>query len=239
MANYTRKPDVVLPHLKTTKSGEVITNIACKIQVPARYMDVGLGQIGTETYVMGYFALILESGEYTVCNVAALVELNPFKTITATIDDVLYYEFYFEPGQVVIKTTDLLRRAQLMYNILDEFIFKGKVPWYLEYEDLGRLFDTAKSHGDSQVGESLETIEFIASIIARHVNDRTQPIRLQVNDYKDISLKTTDYVALNSVFYSVNSTMNRLTGSYFNDGIVSSMVIPTDKISTIESILRA
>ncbi len=239
MPKYIRKPEVVLQALKTTSTGQVITQQACKIQVPARFMDVGLGQIGTETYVMGYFALILDSHEYTVCNIAAIVELNPFKTLTTLIDDVLYYEFYFEPGDVVIKTTDLVRRSNLMYNIFDEFVFKGKVPWYLEYEDLGKLFDTAKSHGDSNVGESLETIEFITSIISRHTDDRTQPIRLLIKDYKEITKDSVQYVGMNSVFYSVNSTMNRLTGSYFNDGIVSSMVIPTDKVSTIESILRA
>lgn len=239
MPKYIRKPEVVLQHLKTTSTGQVITQKACKIQVPARFMDVGLGQIGSETYVMGYFALILDTHEYAVCSIAAIVELNPFKTITVMIDDILYYEFYFEPGDVVIKTTDVVRRSNLMYNIFDEFIFKGKVPWYLEYEDLGKLFDTAKSHGDSNVGESLETIEFITSIISRHIDDRTQPVRLAVKEYKDITKDSVQYVGMNSVFYSVNSTMNRLTGSYFNDGIVSSMVIPTDKVSTIESILRA
>lgn len=239
MPKYVRKPEVVLQHLKTTSSGQVITNQACKIQVPARFMDIGLGQIGSETFVMGYFALILDTLEYTVCNVAAIVELNPSKTITVLIDDVLYYEFYFEPGSVVINTTDLLRRSKLMFNIIDEFIFKGKVPWYLEYEDLGKLFDTAKSHGDSNVGESLETIEFIASIVTRHINDRTKPIRQLITEYKDIQRDYLQYVGMNSVFYSVNSTMNRLSGSYFSDGVTSSLVIPTDKVSTIESILRA
>lgn len=233
-----RDSAVVLEQLKTT-AGQVITRSACKIQVPARYMDIGLGQIGTETYILGCFALILETGQYAVCNIAAIVEINPFKTITTKIDEVLYYEFYFEPGQVVIKTTDVLRRAPLMYNIFDEFMFKGKVPWFLEYEDVGKLFDTAKSHGDSNVGENLETIEFIASIVTRHVSDRTKPIRHIIQDYKDLKRDNINYVGMNSIFYSVNSTLNKLAGSYFNDGVTSALVTPTEKVSTIESILRA
>lgn len=233
-----RDPDAVLEQMKTTAAGQVITRSACRIQVPARYLDIGLGEIGTETYVLGCFALILPSGQYTVCNLTAIVELEPFKTVTTKIDDVLYYEFHFEPGQVVIKTTDLLRRSDIMYNIIDEFIFKGKVPWYLEYEDVGKLLDTAKSHGDSNVGESLETIEFLASIITRHVKDRTRPIRQIIRDYKELSHANINYVGLASVFYSVNSTLNKLAGSYFTDGVTSALVTPTEKVSTIEAILR-
>lgn len=234
-----RDPAAVLAQLKTTAAGQVITRSSCKIQVPARYIDIGLGQIGTETYILGCFALILDSGQYTVCNIAAIVELEPFKTVTTKIEEVLYYEFYFEPGQVVIKTTDVLRRSALMYNIFDEFMFKGKIPWYLEYEDVGKLFDTAKSHGDSNVGENLETIEFIASIITRHVKDRTKPIRQVIQDYKELNKVNINYVGLASIFYSVNSTLNKLAGSYFNDGVTSALVTPTENISKIESILRA
>lgn len=236
---YTRNPAAVLEQLKVSAAGQVITRAYCKIQVPARYMDIGLGQIGAETFTLGCFALILEDGNYTVCNITSIVELNPFKTLTTTIDEVLYYEFYFEPGQVVIPTVDVLRRSDIMYNIFDEFMFKGKVPWYLNYEDLGKLFDTAKSHGDSNVGESLETIELIASMITRHVKDRTKPIRQVLQDYKELIPANVDYVGLNSIFYSVNSTLNKLAGSYFTDGVSSALVTPTDNVSTIESILRA
>ena len=236
---YHRNAPAVLDQLKVSPAGQVITRAYCKIQVPARYMDIGLGQIGTETFVLGCFALMLEDGQYTVCNIASIVELNPFKTLTTMIDEVLYYEFYFEPGQVVIPTIDVLKRSDIMYNIFDEFMFKGKVPWYLNYEDIGKLFDTAKSHGGSNVGESLETIELIASMITRHVKDRTRPIRQVIQDYKELTPNNISYVGLNSIFYSVNSTLNKLAGAYFTDGITSALVTPTDNMSTIESILRA
>lgn len=239
MSNRKRNPEAVLAQLKTTASGQVITKVDCKIQVPERFMNIGLGQIGTETYILGCFVIILETGEYSVCNINAIIEINPFKTLLTKIDDVMYYEFYFEPGQVVIKTTDILRRSTLMYNIFDEFVFKGKVPWYLDYEDLGKLFDTAKSHGDSNVGENQETIEFIASIITRHASDRTKPLRELLSELKTVDQKDINYVGLSSVFYSVSNTMNKLTGSYFNDGVTSALVTPTDNISKIESILRA
>jgi len=235
---YVRNPDIIKQNLITTKNGQIMTKVPCRIQVPSRFIDRGLGQIGIDTYVMGIFAIIDESNNYSVCNINALVELDPFKTITVTIDDVEYYEFHFKANSVVVKTTDLIRRNVLMYNIFDELVFKGKVPWYMSYEDMGKLFDTAKSHADSNIGETQEVIEFIASIITRSKQDRKNYIRTIAQSYKDVEADKIAYVPMMSVFYSINSTMNKISGSYFSDGITSSLVTPTEKISTVESILR-
>ena len=107
----------------------------------------------------------------------------------------------------------------------------------MEYEDLGKLLDTSKELANSDVGKNQDVIEFIVSMISRNKNDRTINIRHILNSYKD--LHDISYVPLSSVFYSVNTTINKLSGSYFNDGIVSALVKKTDDTSEIEKILRA
>lgn len=181
--------------------------------------------------------MINETGRYTVRNINALIELNPNKTEVVKIGSVDYHQFEFDAYQVMIKTSNIIKRDNIIYNIFDEFLFKGKVPWYLEYEDLGKLLDTAKKFANSDVGKNQDVIEFIVSMIARTSNDRTINIRHILNNYKD--LHDISYVPLSSVFYSVNTTINKLSGSYFNDGIVSALVKKTDDISEIEKILRA
>jgi hypothetical protein len=239
MSKYVRNAQAVLPKLVVNEGGQVITKANCKIQVPVRFSEIGLGQIGIDTFAYGLFPIIMEDGNYALMNVTALVELDPFKLEIIEIDDVQYHEFSFEAGQVVIKTTNLLQKETLMYNILDELIFKGKIPWYVAYEDLGKIFDSAKKHAKSNVGNIPETIEFIAAMVCRSKEDRTKYIRTVANTYKDTSLSQISYVPLKSVFYAVNSTVNKLTGSYFSDGIVSALVNPTTKVEKIESILRA
>lgn len=239
MTKYRRNAPAVLGQLFENKAGQILTRVPCKIQVPTRFSDIGLGQIGINTFTYGMFALIHENGDYAVCNVNALVELNPFKTIVVTINETDYHEFYFEAGDVIIKTSDLVKRDTLMYNVMDEFIFKGKIPWYVGYEDLGKLFDTAKKHADSNVGQNLEVIEFIAAMVTRSKEDRSKYIRTTANNYADVALNKLDYVALKSVFYSISSTVNKLAGSYFNDGVVSALVNPTARVERIESILRS
>jgi hypothetical protein len=239
MAKYTRNASAINAQLFETESGQIITKVPCKIQIPARFADIGLAQVGVNTFVYGCFAIINDNNEYAVCNVNTLIEINPFKTLKVKIDDVPYYEFTFEAGQVVIKTSTTVRRDTLMYNVIDELIFQGKVPWYLGYEDVGKLFDTAKEFANSNMGENLETIEFLAAIITRSKDDRTQYIRLAANSYSDVTVNKITYVPLKSMFYSVNSTLNKLSGSYFSDGLTSALVKTTDKVDKLESILRA
>lgn len=236
---YKRNADKVLSNLVTSKSGQVLTKLPCSIEVPARFMDVGLGQIGVDTFVLGCFAIILEDNTYAVMNVNSLVELDPYKTETVKRDGVDYYQFSFEAKQVMIKTTSLVKRDTLMFNIFDEFDFKGKIPWYMGYEDLGKLFDTAKDYANSNVANNQEVIELLASMITRHKKDRSKYIRVSISNYKDINIANTEFVPLKSVFYSVNSTVNKLAGSYFADSVTSALVNPTEKVEKIESILRA
>jgi hypothetical protein len=33
------------------------------------------------------------------------------------------------------------------FRIYDEFMSKGNIPWYMSYEDSGKMFETAGKHG--------------------------------------------------------------------------------------------
>lgn len=239
MPKLVRDSAKVLAQLVENNAGEVITKQNCKIQVPVRFSTIGLGQIGINTHTYGLFALILDTGEYTVCNINSLIELNPSRLTIVDVNGVDYHQFEFEAYQVVIKTTTLVKRDSIMYNIFDEFIFKGKIPWYVDYEDLGKIFDSAKEYANSNVGSNQDVIEFIASLITRFKDDRSKPLRGRVTSYKEITNENVTYVPLNSVFYSVTSTLNKLAGSYFNDGVVSALVNKSTEVSQLESILRS
>jgi hypothetical protein len=235
---YTRSSACKV-NLVDNGKGQILTKQNCKIQVPFRYSTRGLGEVSVDTRIYGCFPVIFENGQYTLCNVTSVIEINPFKTSVVLIDEVEYHQFEFRAGDVVIKNTEVVRDDLLMYNIFDEFIFKGKIPWYMGYDDLGKLFDTAASHAGSNVGDNYEVIELIASMVTRSKEDRSKYIRSVAETYADVSDGKIDYVPLSSVFYSVNSTVNKIAGSYFTDGVVSALVVPTAKVDKIESILRA
>lgn len=238
MAKYKRDATQVLSHLKENQAGQVIAKSPMKIICPVRFSEIGLGQVGIDTYVYGLFALVLDNGLYAVMNVNALIAIDPYKFSIVTIDEVDYHEFYFDAGDVVIKTVDVVRKEAIIFKVFNEFVFQGKVPWYVSYKDVGLLFSTAKKYAGSNVAQNPEVLEFVASMIARSKEDRTIPIREVAKSAQDFADSNIDYVALKSVFFTVKSTVNKLTGSYFKDGVTSALVNPTTSVDRLERILR-
>lgn len=234
-----RKPEVVLQQLAKNSANQVICKVACKVQVPLRFKDKNLAEVGIRTFVYGFFPIILSTGEYAVMNLTSKVELAPSTTITTMVDGVEYYEFSFLPGSILFKNTYVLKDESMMFSVFEEFVFLGKVPWYAEYDDIGKLFDTAKKHGGSNVAQTPEVIEFIASMIGRRKDDKTKYLRTTVKSYDETKSDKVAYVPLKSVYYSVNSTLNKLAGSYMSAGIDSAIVAPSTTVENIESILRA
>jgi hypothetical protein len=240
MASYKRNPEAVKKQLVENASGEILTKVNCKIQIPKRFVDRGLGEAGITTFSYGCFPIILvDTNEYSLLNINALIELNPSKTTPLEIDEEEYIEFYFDANTVVIKSTTLVRRDTMMFNVFDEFVFKGKIPWYVDYTDLGKLFDTADIFAGSNVGKNPEVIEFIASMITRPKSDFTKYLRATAKSYADTESDKIGYVPLSSVYYSVNSTVNKIAGAYFQEGVVSALVTPSKEVQKIEKILRA
>jgi hypothetical protein len=58
-----------------------------------------------------------------------------------------------------------------------------------------------------------------------------------VQSIDDIVKKPPVYIPLRSVTYTATNTTNKLAGSYFQEGLVSALVSPSERKERIESIL--
>jgi hypothetical protein len=181
----------------------------------------------------------MDDSTYSVCNVNAMVEIVPDRTLVTQINGTDYYEFFFEPNSQVIKTLNLVQEGTIVYNVFNEFLLMAKIPWYIDYDDLGKLFDTASKYAKSGIGDVPETIEFFSSIVARPVKDRANYIRTALTSYSDASSNNLSFIGLTNVFYAIHSTMNKLAGNYFNDALISALVTPSTETTVVEKILRA
>lgn len=233
-----RNAEKVLSQLSDLPGKPVIAKSNLVIQVPCRFNEMGLAQIGSSVFVYGLLAIILETGEYAVCNVVAYMELGSCIIDKTTIDDVDYYNFHFKAGDVVFKTKELIKRANLVFSAMREFFLNGKIPWYVSYEDLGKIFDTAKRHSGTRAEITAPIIEFMAGYVARDKEDRSKFLRETAKTKEDFKKKLT-WVPMKSVYWSAPGTVNKIAGAYFQDGIVSAIVNPSEKTEKIESILRA
>lgn len=233
-----RDPAKVQSYLKELPGGRLVTTKGCKIYIPARFAERGLASIGIETYIVGIYAIVVDDTHYGVSMVNAMLPIEPTSTVTIQIDGEEFYEFTFEAGSTVVSSVNLVKTDTLVYKIYDEIISKGRVPWYLGYAELGKLFDTAPYHAGAKIGTNHEVTELIISMIARNPRNRHEYYRTSIKTPEDMLATDPAYIPLRSVTYAATNTLNRLAGSYFTEGVVSALVNPTERTERIEDLLR-
>ena len=234
-----RDKDKVHACLIETPSKQLIASKECKIYIPQRFEQIGLASIGVETHIVGLYAIVFEDRYYAVCSVNAMMRITPSKTEKIKIGHVDYFEFTFNEGSVIVPNMDLVKRDILTYYIYDEIFSAGRVPWYITYDDLGSIFDTAADHAGANIGKNREITEMLVSLISRDQNDRSQFFRINCELGENVvnSLKPS-YIPLKSVIFSATNTTNKLAGAYMQHGVVSALVTPSEKTERIEALLR-
>lgn len=228
----------VLAALTDLPDKPVVTKSDMVIQVPSRFRDIGLLSIGSKTFVFGFFAMILPDGTYGIMSVNALMELGPCQVDREEINGEEYMNFIFKKGDVLFRTKKLVCRTSVIFKTFDEFFFKGKIPWYGSYDDISSIFATAKKHSKTRAEVTPEVVEFLTAYISRDKNNRKFFIRETAKSYQEFQTNLR-FVPMQSVFWSAPGTVNKLAGAYFENGIVSALVNPSERVEKIESILRA
>lgn len=227
----------VKPYFRELGDGSLIAAKALKIVIPSRFAERSLAEIGMETHICGIAGIVVEEKWYAVFLVNAMLRIEPTSTLKIMIEDDEYYEFSFDAGAVVMPTTQLVKTDTLVFRIYDELIAKGRAPWYMGYDELGKLFDTAKSFAGANIGENHEVTELLISMIARDPQDRTKYYRQTVKSREDLIKRPPVIIALRSVQYSATNTVNKLAGSYWQDALTSALVSPSERVERIESLL--
>jgi hypothetical protein len=209
-----------------------------KLYIPARFAERQLASVGIETHIMGITAIVVEDTYYGVLLVNAMMKIDPTSTLKVMVGDDEYFEFFFEAGSTVVVSTQLVKINTLVFRIYDELIAKGRVPWYLGYNEMGKLFNTAKEFAGANIGQNHEVTELIVSMIARDPEDRTQYYRQTIKKEEDLKKRPPVFIPLRSVQYSATNTVNKLAGSYWQNALVSALVSPATRTERIENLLR-
>ena len=231
-----RDAEKVLATLKRV-GDKVITLEGCKIHIPVRYETVGLATVGVDTVIYGFFNLILADGSYcTVSNVCSMIPVTPDEISTFKIDDVAYYELSFDKGSVLFPNMKVFRNDLIIQKVFNEFINKGKLPYWTTYEDSENMFSTASTHANANLG-SFEGLAISTSIIARDPNDVSRYYRETLGDPNATKQKPV-YVPAASVRHSATRTVAKLVGSHSGDAIVSAINNPSEQADLIDYVLR-
>lgn len=234
--NLIRDGEKIISCLKEI-GDKLITTKGCKIYFPKRFEDKGVATIGSYNEVLGFIGIVVDNKYYAALSVIAKIPFTPDETNTIDINGTIYYEMSFDPGSVVCPNLNVIKQDTLCFNIYDIF-FKGCVPWYMDYKDMCDIYSTAKEYADASIGERPEAIALSVSLIARDSDNIRIYYRQTVGNMSKGCVKTPTWISMKSVEYGATNTISKLGGNYFQDGVISSLLDPTDKVEKIERILR-
>lgn len=232
-----RNASYIFSQLVETEDNRLITKEDCTIYLPLRFQEKRLVVLGEDIRIVGLFAI--QMGKYYAVNSAlAMMPIKPDITSTTKFDDEEYFSFSFKAGSEVVSNLNLVRDDTLVYRVYNEITAKGHFPWFLSYEDLGKLYMTAPKHGNIVLASNNATFEMIAASITRDNRDTTKYYRYQINSMREQYTNPPNFIPLRSVLYGTTNTTSRLIGSYFEEGVLSALTNPSEKTEHVESLLR-
>ncbi len=235
---WVRNPSKVHAALVKQADDSVMAARDVRIYIPSRYTEKQLATIGAEIYTAGIVGIVVDDKHYGVSTVNAMMRLKPSSIATVKFSGDSYLEFSFPAGSTVIADTKLIRLDSLVYKIFDEMIAKGRVPWYMDYEDLAKLFDTAEPHANVRFGPVHAIMEMFAAAIARDPENRARFYRHVYAEVNGKPVTVPAIIPFRSITYGATNTTAKLLGSYFGEGTISALVNPSEQTEHIENLLR-
>lgn len=226
---------VVGSAFKELEDNSLVAMREARIYFPARFTEQHLATVEVETHCIGHFAIVVD-GCYSCYSVNAMIRLDPAEVNKVVWEDEEYYELVFFPGSIVIPNLLLAKVDTNVYHIYNGILSKGRIPWYLSYENLMKIFMTAPEFAGANIGEEHEVIEMLVSLIARNPENPTEYFRS--NYGKEGSAAKPQYISFKSVEYAATNTTNKLGGANFARGVVAALVDPSTSLERIETSLR-
>lgn len=224
--------------VEVTKADTMVALVPCRIYIPTRYKEKALAVVGDEIRVLATFCFTAEDACYSVWRICAKMQLTPTSMTTVKVNGDEFFEFYFEAGQTICPNLNLVRHAADAYNLYDEVIAKGHIPWYFGYEDIGKLLLTAPDHAGITLAANNVPLEIIAAAITRSRKDRTIYYRHTVDTLSDVHRLSPAFIAFRSIMYGATNVTAKLMGSYFDEGLLSSLVQRSERKEDVETLLR-
>jgi len=219
------------------KGNTLVAKKDCKIYIPESYFSRYLAVKDDTLKIVGIFGIVVGDKHYAASVACSLMEITPTNTNVVTIEDEKYMEYQFDAGDVICPNINLVCTKTFLDRVYAEFVDKGRVPWYIDYDTALGVFETAKFHSNINLGIDQAITELIVASTARNSKDRSKFYRHGITKGLDRK-KRPDYIPLSSVALSATNTTAKLLGNNIQEGITSALVNPSERNEPIEDLLR-
>lgn len=217
----------------TLKDNILVAKENLKIVFPARYINRELASFENGVSVLGIWMWVDEDNNYSLSNVPGMVSLTPNNITTEIIDNKEYYICEFEKGSIISPHYRVLQVENIMYILYDEFIVKGNVPEFFNYGEVSKISDNAGKYTGSALTKYKAAFELLESIVAKDPNDPNSYYRTS----EAFDKQNPEYVGLSNVFRSIPGTLSKISGSYFDNGLLTAVTTPENEQTKLEQIL--
>jgi len=158
-----------------------------------------------------------------------LIETIP----SETIEDDEYIKLIYNKGDIFFVNNYIVQVSVNLYDIFTSFITLGKPIPYLSYENFISIFDNIQILANKKLSKRVD-FEFIIAEINRDKKDLNR--RYRNSDMTEAPVT----ISMRNIAYGPNSVSAKIIGSYFNDGLVSSLLVEDDNkpANKIEALLK-
>ena len=225
----------ISPYFKKNEADFSMTFVGktLELRIPYKFASHGVLTIGDDVTTPGIMDLIIDGTYQAALNIIASITIIPSDMGKMTYQGVEYLVLKLKEGDTFMTSYRVLQDQHLVYVLWTDLVTAGKVPYWIGYDDMLKLFAHVRELTGAGIGVSRSVYEGIIAHIARDRNNSSVQYRL-TDMQKPMKL-----VALNSVSQAPTGTISRLNGSYFRDeGLSSALRYQVDQPQPFENLLR-
>lgn len=212
------------------KDGAYYCNQPVNIEFPKWYQDKQMFDISDNTYLYGVFSLHC-GDKYSVSVIPTVLVTAPIMITEVDRNGEPYLQLRYGKGDKIIESEKVIQHSFLSFNFFNSNFMQGKVPWFLEHEDLCRIMDNMVQYAASNLGANLVSNEVVVSFITRSKKNLSKFYRINPDgEYT--------YIDLMDVRHSTLSTLSKFAGNYFDEALVSALVQQEKTPNRLENHVR-
>lgn len=231
---YVKNKDLINSYL-TTKDGKTYTSADLTLMFPARFENIHLLEIKKNQLTTICFVCLIDNhGNYA--NIIAPIQATFFynEINKTTINDIEYYTASIPKGNYVIPNISSIVSSKILLPIFKEFYIRGKIPWYLSYDEINKLFSETTKYANRNIGNNAVIFEIFTAVISRLKQDKKIQVRYYPNQKSQVH-----YVGLENPYYSYDNTGAKLIGNRFEAGLTAAIIEPETKNTKVLDVLRS
>lgn len=219
------------------KGDRLIANTDLVIIFPQKFVDKHISTVGNVSKIVGIFIIVDPStGKYALSIIPTRVLVTPSEISTFTANNEVYVVLHISKNTLLINSTKVIKDKSVAYELFELFFIQAKVPFYLGYNDLPKVFKNIKRYTGSNAANDDITFELLTAIISRDPSNPSKSVRETLKGNVDDARPI--YKGLKDIHYVISSNLAKITGSYFKTGLISVINNPATEVDKLESLVR-